>query len=120
MLHDPETYENPLEFMPERYESTEKRSGEMDPHPITFGFGRRYDSAFFPYFSALLTRPYNRQCPGNVLAENTLWIATVCLFYAFKVTPAKDEKGVEFPIVVEYDEHAVRLVFGVLVLVEVR
>ncbi|PPQ98487.1 hypothetical protein CVT26_013888 [Gymnopilus dilepis] len=89
MLHDERLYPDPYKFNPDRFLEGEGRSPQFDPRNIAFGFGRR-------------------QCPGNVLAENTLWIATACLFYAFKVTPAKDEKGVEFPIVVEYDEHAVR------------
>ncbi|KAF8904750.1 cytochrome P450 [Gymnopilus junonius] len=89
MLNDERLYPEPSKFNPDRFLEGEGRIPQFDPRNIAFGFGRR-------------------QCPGNVLAENTLWIATACLFYAFKATPAKDEKGVDIPIVVEYTEHAVR------------
>ena len=41
MQHDPETYTSPDDFIPERYEGTKERPGEIDPHSINFGFGRR-------------------------------------------------------------------------------
>ena len=42
MLHDSETYERPMEFMPERFLATPNKPAEQDPHTIAFGFGRRY------------------------------------------------------------------------------
>lgn len=42
------------------------------------------------------------------LAENTLWITIASIFYAFKVTPALDDKGVPIPIDLEFHEHGVR------------
>ena len=44
MLHDPETYANPSEFIPERYQGSALQSAEPDPHTVAFGFGRRWAS----------------------------------------------------------------------------
>lgn len=41
MLHEPEMYENPMEFVPERHIATAEKSAEKDPHVMAFGFGRR-------------------------------------------------------------------------------
>ncbi|KDR68864.1 hypothetical protein GALMADRAFT_145895 [Galerina marginata CBS 339.88] len=91
MLHDERLYPEPSKFHRDRFLHGEGRTPQLDPSNIAFGFGRR-------------------QCPGNNLAETTLWISIVSLFYSFKIKPCVDEKGVEIPIVVEYDEHAIRFV----------
>jgi len=51
-----------------------------------------------------------RACPGQELAENTIWITIVSLFYAFKITPALDDQGNEIPIDNRHSEHSVRYV----------
>jgi cytochrome P450 len=41
-MHDPEVYDKPMEFMPERYLKDGKLDPEMrDPEAAAFGFGRR-------------------------------------------------------------------------------
>lgn len=41
LLHDDNIYASPMVFDPERFVTTGKRSAEMDPHIILFGYGRR-------------------------------------------------------------------------------
>ncbi|KAF9553213.1 cytochrome P450 [Agrocybe pediades] len=89
MLHDERVYYEPEKFNPDRFMPREGHTPEPDPRTIAFGFGRR-------------------SCPGNNLAENTVWLSIVSLLYAFKISPETDEKGVEIPVVVEYDEGSVR------------
>ena len=41
MLHDPNVYTNPSEFMPERFLPNGLTSPQPDPRGVAFGFGRR-------------------------------------------------------------------------------
>ena len=45
-MHDPEIYENPDDFRPERFLKENKSTDSdtiRDPFDFVFGFGRRYD-----------------------------------------------------------------------------
>ncbi|KAK3307263.1 putative O-methylsterigmatocystin oxidoreductase [Chaetomium strumarium] len=73
--YDPDRYEEPFEFRPERYLGFPKYSSEYanqgDPYQrdhFTFGMGRRI-------------------CPGSRLAENSLDIALANVLWAFEVRP---------------------------------
>ncbi|THH15045.1 hypothetical protein EUX98_g9525 [Antrodiella citrinella] len=67
MLHDPEVYPDPFEFVPERW-----LVANPPPHPreMMFGFGRRI-------------------CPGMVLADASLWIACAMFLALYDINPVK-------------------------------
>ncbi|PIL24685.1 cytochrome P450 [Ganoderma sinense ZZ0214-1] len=75
-MHDPEVYEDPDVFRPERF----IRDGRLDfstapdPTKLIFGFGRRI-------------------CPGRYFAENGLFINIASALHVFDITPPVDEKG---------------------------
>ncbi|KAH7394687.1 cytochrome P450 [Pyrenochaeta sp. MPI-SDFR-AT-0127] len=75
--HDPEYYDAPEEFRPERYESNEfgyrEKSKAFDGVRKTYGFGAG-----------------RRICPGQHLAENSLIINISKLVWAFNITPGID------------------------------
>lgn len=89
MLHDPQVYPEPERFNPDRFLHGEGRNPQPDPRGPAFGFGRRI-------------------CPGKDLAENHLWITIASMFYAFKITPAVNDKGEKIPIDLEFSEHSIR------------
>ncbi|KAA1470134.1 cytochrome P450 [Dentipellis sp. KUC8613] len=67
LLHDPETYAQPLEFLPERYLPTDGKAPEQDPRKYCFGFGRRI-------------------CPGLNLADASVWISCAMALTVFDVS----------------------------------
>ncbi|KAJ2914174.1 hypothetical protein MD484_g6242, partial [Candolleomyces efflorescens] len=74
-MHDPEVYEKPMEFMPERYLKDGKLDPSMrDPEAAAFGFGRRI-------------------CPGRHLSNDAIFIVAASLLAAFDILPPKDEAG---------------------------
>jgi cytochrome P450 len=66
MTHDPNTYADPLVFRPERFLGA---TPERDPRELVFGFGRRV-------------------CPGQHLAEVSVWLACALSLAAFSIRPA--------------------------------
>ncbi|KAF5372980.1 hypothetical protein D9758_001784 [Tetrapyrgos nigripes] len=72
IMHDPEMFPDPEDFRPERFiDSSDPRIQDFD---LPFGFGRR-------------------QCPGQHLALNSLFINISRLLWGFDITPALDEQG---------------------------
>ncbi|KAL2839386.1 cytochrome P450 [Aspergillus pseudoustus] len=75
-LHfDPTRYENPDDFIPDRYLNHSLKAGAYAAHPdpyardhFDFGAGRRI-------------------CPGMHLAENSLFITIACIIWAFQILP---------------------------------
>ncbi|KAM0424378.1 hypothetical protein ACHAPT_010526 [Fusarium lateritium] len=53
--HDPEIYDEPMSFKPERFLGLQGNKAAPDPHTFVFGFGRRI-------------------CPGRILADNALYL----------------------------------------------
>ncbi|CAK3874970.1 O-methylsterigmatocystin oxidoreductase [Lecanosticta acicola] len=81
--YDPSRFENPYEFMPERYLNHDKYSSEYaamgDPYKrdhFTFNIGRR-------------------TCPGARVAENSLDIALAGILWAFEIKPPKDDDKID-------------------------
>ncbi|KAF9044314.1 cytochrome P450 [Panaeolus papilionaceus] len=84
ILHDPDVFENPEEFIPERY----LKDGKIDPSvrdPVVaaFGFGRRI-------------------CPGRYFAEQNLFIMIVSTLATFDIKAPVDETGKPMKMKAEY------------------
>jgi len=74
LLHDEHIYSRPMVFDPERFVATEKKSAEMDPHLILFGYGRR-------------------SCPGVHLADASMFMYIAMTLAVFDITSAVDDFG---------------------------
>ncbi|KAF4615925.1 hypothetical protein D9613_011343 [Agrocybe pediades] len=79
ILHDPEIFENPMEFQPQRFlSSMDQDAGSETPSKMeqarraAFGFGRR-------------------ACPGRLFAEDGLWLLFAQFLSVFSVS--SDPKG---------------------------
>ncbi|EJF57201.1 cytochrome P450 [Dichomitus squalens LYAD-421 SS1] len=75
-MHDPNIYEDPYEFRPERFIHNGRLdfSSAPDPASFVFGFGRRI-------------------CPGRYFAENGLFINVASVLHVFDITPPVDDQG---------------------------
>ncbi|KAH6916318.1 O-methylsterigmatocystin oxidoreductase [Coprinopsis sp. MPI-PUGE-AT-0042] len=83
ILHDPEVFENPMEFNPERYLKDGKINPDvLDPEDVAFGYGRRI-------------------CPGRHMSNIAIPVIFASLLSCFDIKPATDENGQ--PIPVRYD-----------------
>ncbi|KAF5377278.1 hypothetical protein D9615_006445 [Tricholomella constricta] len=72
IFKDPDLYPSPDEFKPERYLSSD--SGAVpDPRSFAFGYGRRI-------------------CPGQHLADATLYLTIVSTLFLYEITNATDKK----------------------------
>ncbi|RXW19793.1 hypothetical protein EST38_g6052 [Candolleomyces aberdarensis] len=75
VLHDPEVFENPMEFNPERYIKDGMFNTDLlDPLSFAFGFGRRV-------------------CPGMHLVKDVVYLMVTSTLAMFKILPSKDESG---------------------------
>ncbi|KAF8874029.1 cytochrome P450 [Infundibulicybe gibba] len=80
ILHDPEIYDQPLEFKPERF----LKDGKIDPsipsaEAVAFGFGRRI-------------------CPGRHFSNDSFFCMISAVLSVFSVSPTLDEHGNPIPI----------------------
>ncbi|KAJ2926963.1 hypothetical protein H1R20_g10156, partial [Candolleomyces eurysporus] len=85
VLHDPEVFENPMEYNPERY----IKDGNFDedllnPLDFAFGFGRRV-------------------CPGRELATLMAYLIIASTLSMFDILPPKDENGVPIKLSPSFD-----------------
>ncbi|PIL29427.1 cytochrome P450 [Ganoderma sinense ZZ0214-1] len=81
-MHDPEAYEDPDVFRPERF----IRDGRLDPSvrdpaAFIFGYGRRI-------------------CPGRYFAEDAVFISVACALHVFNIGPPRGDDG--RPIKIEH------------------
>ncbi|KAI1100667.1 putative cytochrome P450 oxidoreductase OrdA-like protein [Jackrogersella minutella] len=65
--HDPNVYDDPMAFKPERFLEADGHKPEQDPNAFVFGFGRRI-------------------CPGRYLAENALYLSIVQTLSVFSIS----------------------------------
>lgn len=70
LTHDPKVYRDPGTFNPDRY----LVDGEPVPEPAIFGFGRR-------------------ECPGQYLADASIWLGIAYTLATFNIVYAKDAQG---------------------------
>ncbi|KAH9483138.1 Cytochrome P450 monooxygenase COX2 [Psilocybe cubensis] len=75
ILHDPEVFEDPMEFRPERY----LKDGQLDPD------ARNPDCAAFGYG--------RRKCPGRHMSDNALYSIVASVLSVYDITPPRDESG---------------------------
>lgn len=73
ILHNPNFYNDPARFLPERFLA---ESPPPIPEAYAFGFGRRI-------------------CPGTHVAQQSMWLSISNILANFTITKAKDENGVE-------------------------
>ncbi|TFK48765.1 cytochrome P450 [Heliocybe sulcata] len=87
LLHDAETYEDPMRFNPERFLG---ENPERDPRDFVFGFGRR-------------------RCPGNLLADASFWTLAATSLAAFTVSRAVDPTGAPIDPVVDFSSETISM-----------
>ncbi|KAI0655730.1 cytochrome P450 [Cubamyces menziesii] len=82
MSRDTRYYPEPEEFRPERYLTSDGRLREdvLLPSSFVFGFGRRLR---------------HRICPGQAMADASIWLAVANVFALFDVRKVLDEDGKE-------------------------
>ncbi|KAI5843182.1 putative O-methylsterigmatocystin oxidoreductase [Tricharina praecox] len=98
--YDPQRWENPFEFQPERFLSYPLKAG---------AYTAMADASKRDHFSFGAGR---RICPGMHLAENSLFITLASLLWAFHILPPLDESGREVPV--DTSEDAFLLGSGIL------
>lgn len=75
ILHDPQTYKNPMDFNPERFlVSPERAIPEEDPRHAAFGYGRR-------------------TCPGATLADASVFVFGAMSLAVFDISHGGVGKG---------------------------
>ncbi|TFK37950.1 cytochrome P450 [Crucibulum laeve] len=75
MFHDPEVYDDPMSFIPERYNGDDLEMRKITD--LAFGFGRR-------------------ACPGFYFAEGTLYAIVLTVLTCCEVLPELDDEGKSF------------------------
>ena len=95
ILHDPKTFNNPMEYQPERYLNGKLNPDVVDSDSVAFGFGRR--SVDLPY-SVMRHISHRRStplsiCPGRYLGDNSLYILACCLLSVYDIKSLVDNQG---------------------------
>ncbi|EIW59174.1 cytochrome P450 [Trametes versicolor FP-101664 SS1] len=102
ILHDPDTYEDPFVFRPERFIKDGKLDPTVqDPADYMFGFGRRHVQLSPVHCNRVVTSP-DRICPGRHLAIPSLFINIVSILHVFDISLPLDRNGQ--PVSVKYEE----------------
>ncbi|KAH6919266.1 cytochrome P450 [Coprinopsis sp. MPI-PUGE-AT-0042] len=85
IMHDPNVFDSPMEFRPERY----LKDGRIDPNVLdpeaaAFGYGRRI-------------------CPGRHFSNAALTCMVASLMAVYDISPAEDEAGKPIPLELRTD-----------------
>ncbi|KAJ2933072.1 hypothetical protein H1R20_g4026, partial [Candolleomyces eurysporus] len=79
IMHNPEVFDKPFEFIPERYLKEGKIDGSVpDVDTATFGHGRRV-------------------CPGRDFSKDAMFLLVASLLATFTISTPKDEEGNVIP-----------------------
>jgi len=89
MNRDPDVYERPDDFLPERFLHTPTGPFTNIGNIHAFGFGRRV-------------------CIGRYLADNTVWLTIASVLATLNLTKPKDKEGNEIDISEEYSNYFLR------------
>ncbi|TFY77965.1 hypothetical protein EWM64_g6046 [Hericium alpestre] len=84
MTHDSRIYAEPHVFKPERF-LLQNGNLNDDESKTSFGFGRRI-------------------CPGQDLAEATVWITIASFLVVYRISPAKDVEGNDIPVEIAFSD----------------
>uniref|UniRef100_A0A0W0F869 Putative cytochrome P450 n=1 Tax=Moniliophthora roreri TaxID=221103 RepID=A0A0W0F869_MONRR len=98
IYNNPQHFDNPGTFNPERYLSHE------------FGVKEGVDASFFR--DDLVFGYGRRACPGIYIARDSLNLNTMNLIWAFDFAPPKDDTGNEIPV--SFDNHEKKCLVPVL------
>ncbi|KAJ2912893.1 hypothetical protein MD484_g7522, partial [Candolleomyces efflorescens] len=89
IMHDPEVFDNPFEFIPERYIKDGKINPSVpDPDIAAFGHGRRI-------------------CPGRHFSNDALFLLGASLLATYDIAAPKDKEGKVIPMKLELRNPAV-------------
>ena len=90
-MHDPEVFNDPMVFRPERYLKDGKLNPDVrDPDSTVFGFGRRWVD---PIYSPITRSWFPSICPGRHLSDNSLYLIVSRLLAVYDIKPAVDDQG---------------------------
>ncbi|KAH9925314.1 cytochrome P450 [Fomitopsis serialis] len=84
ILHDSSIYPDPFEVKPERYLDRKREDINPDPETWSFGYGRRV-------------------CPGQILANDTVFLVTATILATFNITNARTLDGHAIDKNVDYE-----------------
>ena len=111
MLHDPQIYRDPNEFLPERFMTLDAgQAAFQDPRQLAFGFGRRYASSatYVLSYQTLIFHVVDRLCPGQNLADASIFLVTAYDVATMDIARSQDDLGND--VVPPADFHSVFVV----------